>query len=86
MMSIYVYAGGLLVVVTGATLLFTACVMVLVFIEGVSILARTLRNAKRSAVQPNGDPLIGTYPRLTTVKSPAIAISGGDVRPPLHHF
>ena len=53
MITIYEYAAGLLVVVTGATLLFMACVMVLVLIEGVSILAHTLRKPTDGAIQPN---------------------------------
>ncbi|HUY13642.1 MAG TPA: hypothetical protein VMX16_08435 [Terriglobia bacterium] len=48
------YAAGLLVIVTGVTLLFMACVMVLVLIEGAGILAHTLRKPKYGATQPKG--------------------------------
>ena len=54
MFTVYEYAGGLLVIVTGATLLFMACVMVLVLIEGVSILAHRLCKPTYSATQPGG--------------------------------
>lgn len=54
MFTIYDYAGGLLVIVTGATLLFMASVVILVLIEGVSTVARTLRKPKHGAIPPDG--------------------------------
>lgn len=54
MFTICEFACGLLLIVTGATLLLMACVIVLVLIEGVNILAHTLRKPKRGAIQPNG--------------------------------
>jgi hypothetical protein len=53
MFTIYEYAAGLLVIVTGAALLFMVCVMVLVLIEGIGVLAPILRKPTSEAMQPN---------------------------------
>jgi hypothetical protein len=47
------YTMCVLAVVIGATMLFTACVMVLVLIEGGSILAQMLRNLGDSTLLPH---------------------------------
>ena len=59
MFTIYDYAGGLLLIVTGTTLLFMASVVVLVLIEGVSIVARTMRQPKHGVIQPDGKWMTG---------------------------
>ena len=64
MFTIYEYVADLLVILTGATLLFMACVMVLLLVEGASILARTSR--KRS-----DNPIRKRYARLTSTTSSA---------------
>jgi Na+-transporting methylmalonyl-CoA/oxaloacetate decarboxylase gamma subunit len=51
MFTINEYAACLLVVVTGATFVFMACVMVLVITEGVGIVARATLH------KPNATPL-----------------------------
>ena len=47
------YSVSLLVIVTGVMLLFMACVVVLVLIEGVGILAHTFRKIPNGAIQPD---------------------------------
>jgi galactitol-specific phosphotransferase system IIC component len=54
MFTIYEYAGCLLAVLVGMTLLFTACVIVLVLIEGVRILAQGARKLAEDARQLQG--------------------------------
>ena len=49
MLIVYEYATCVLAVSIGATMLFTACVMFLVLIEGGSILGRTLRKPRNGA-------------------------------------
>ena len=51
MFTIYEYVADLLVILTGATLLFMACVMVLLLVEGASILARMSRKVTYNATQ-----------------------------------
>jgi hypothetical protein len=51
MFTIYEYAGCLLGVLVGMTVLFTACAIVLVLIEGGSILAQRSRKLTHSAIQ-----------------------------------
>ena len=58
------YAAGVLVIVTGATLLFMACVMALVLFEGVSIVAHTLCNHKHAVIQPSGKWMTSESPAL----------------------
>jgi hypothetical protein len=49
MFIIYEYATCVLVVALGMTLLFAACVMYLVFKEGCTVLAQTMRKLTRGA-------------------------------------
>jgi hypothetical protein len=51
MFTIYEYAGCLLAVLVGMTLLFTACVMVLALIEGVGILAQRTRKLAENSIR-----------------------------------
>jgi hypothetical protein len=53
MFIVYECAVCVLVVALGMTLLFTACVMFLVLVEGGSILAHTLRNLGDSTLLPH---------------------------------
>jgi len=54
MFIVYEYAACVLAVSIVATMLFTACVMSLVLIEGGSILARTLRTLRDGALPLQG--------------------------------
>ena len=54
MFIIYEYAACLFAVLLGATLLFAACVMFLVLIEGGSILAQILRKLRDGALLLQG--------------------------------
>jgi hypothetical protein len=54
MFIVYEYATCVLAVSIGATLLFAACVMFLVLIEGGSILAQTLRKLRDGALLLQG--------------------------------
>ena len=51
MFTIYEYVADLLVIMTGATLLFVVCVIVIVLVEGASILARMSRKLTHNATQ-----------------------------------
>ena len=54
MFIIYEYATCVLAVSIGATMLFTACVMFLVLIEGGSILAQTTHKLRHGALPLQG--------------------------------
>ena len=54
MFIVYEYATCVLVVSIGTTMLFTACAMVLVLIEGGSILAQASRKPRDSALLLQG--------------------------------
>ena len=54
MLIVYEYATCVLAVSIGATMLFSACVMFLVLIEGGSILGRTLRKPRNGALLLQG--------------------------------
>ena len=59
MLIVYEYAACVLAVSIGATVLFTACVMFLVLIEGGSILARTLRKPRDGVLLLQGRRMAG---------------------------
>ena len=58
MFTIYEYAGCLLAVLVGMTLLFTACVIVLVLIEGVKILPLRTRKLAENAIRLQGISIV----------------------------
>ena len=68
MFTIYEYAGCLLAVLVGMALLFTACVIVLVLIEGVKILHLRTRKLAENAIRLQGISIV--------VESPATAGQG----------
>jgi len=59
MLIVYEYAACVLAVSIVATILFTACVMVLMVIEGGSILAQTLRKLRDGVLLLRGRRIVG---------------------------
>jgi hypothetical protein len=63
MFTIYEYAGCLLAVVVGMTLLFTACVIALVLIDGGSVLGANVAKAyaRRHSVERQMEGAAGSF-------------------------